>query len=91
MTIEEIIDRIYAGRSQIAKLGGHTRSDNLEIVMSVDAHMTVMVGRIDNPRAASVIELDPDAPNGVRILGLPVRRDPTFADDEIRFRSEVSL
>jgi hypothetical protein len=86
----EIVDRIYRGRHQLLSLGATLAADRVEIVMSVDAHMRIMTADRDY-RWRSTIQLDPQAPAGIRIFGLAVRRDPTLEPYEIRFRSEVSV
>jgi hypothetical protein len=86
----DIIDRIWAGRGVLTRMRITTDLNDVEIIMSVDTHMRLMAGR-SNPAVASAIEVDHKLPVGIRIFGLVVRRDPTFAPNEIRFRSEISL
>ena len=88
MSILDILDRIWSGRNELRRLHVDPNLENVDIVMSVHAHMVVMS---DRASVAGIVELDNDAPAGIRIWGLPVRRDPTFDDNEIRFRSEVAL
>lgn len=95
-TASDIVQRVWKGRRALYDLTAiDPAHKSTEIVMSVDLHMILMselaLGPGERPMLHSVAQRDPDAPAGVRIYGMPVRRDPTFADDEIRFRSEVTL
>lgn len=89
---DRILERIWDGRNGLRDLGVDPGIKNVEIVLSVDAHMRIMAAKkAAGLRWMSIVSPDPEAPLGIRIFGLPVSRDPSFADHEIRFRSEVAV
>lgn len=90
MNAREILDRIWAGRVQLRKVCLDPNPETVTIVMSVHAHMLIMMD-LDRLEIRSFVEVDYSLPANIRIWGFVVHCDPTFADHEIRFRSEVAL
>lgn len=91
--IRTLAERVYAGRRELYDLSGiDPENKNTEVIISVDLHMRIMSELADRDKNDPLaVWKDVSAPSHLRVFGFPVRRDPTFADDEIRFRTEVVL
>jgi hypothetical protein len=93
--IDEVARRVWAGRRNLQRIAVSTDRDGIEIILSVDLHTRIMAELAEMEREGrgplTPAKRDHSAPGGLRFFGMIVRRDPTFLDDEIRFRCEVAL